>query len=792
MKKFLLFFLAILLNCSIFAQVSNQISWQGILQDANGNNLDGKYNINVKIYNTESGGLVRWQETHLNKQIDNGLVNLLLGSVYPFTLDFKETYWLEFTIDNGTPLSRIKLTTVPYAIYALNSPNNGWGLTGNDATQADVNFIGTTDNQSLDFRTFYKLNLRLTTQGQLEFHNTGYSIFIGEDAGDNDDMSDNYNSFIGYQSGKLNTNGSDNIGLGAFSLLNNETGFHNIAIGNDVLTSNTTGKNNTGLGSSAMLFNQTGSSNIAIGKDALSYNKSADSIIAIGFRAMFYANNDENLSSTMNTAIGTEALRGSAISSNNTGTGNTVVGFKSAISNTSGYQNTALGVYTLFSNTTGYRNSAVGFEALKSNTTGNSNSAFGYNALKNNTSGESNTAIGKSSLILNTTGKNNTAIGSSALNSNSSGNNNIAIGLLSQYSNDTASNNISIGNLSLFNNRGGKRNIAIGDSTLFNLGNINEDIFSNENLAFGHRALYKLDNINSQENIAIGTYSMTNLKNGSQNIALGIDALSLSDSTISSIAIGYKTLIQNNGTDNIAIGNYSLYHNKSGSKNISIGYSAGAETGNHNIVIGFESGSDGAWLFSPGNFDNCTLVGHNIRVSDTIVNSSAFGYLSSVSNNNQIRIGNWDVESIGGYAGWTNLSDGRFKKNINENVPGLDFITKLKPITYNLDTESIKKALSLPDSLMGLYNNPNKSKLLQTGFIAQEVEEAAKQIGFDFSGVDKPKNEKDFYGLRYAEFVVPLVKAVQEQQAIIENQNKRIEELERKLEILMKNVNSNK
>jgi len=33
---------------------------------------------------------------------------------------------------------------------------------------------------------------------------------------------------------------------------------------------------------------------------------------------------------------------------------------------------------------------------------------------------------------------------------------------------------------------------------------------------------------------------------------------------------------------------------------------------------------------------------------------------------------------------------------------------------------------------------------------------------YDFSGVDVPKNDKDLYGLRYADFVVPLVKAVQE------------------------------
>jgi flagellar hook assembly protein FlgD len=55
-----------------------------------------------------------------------------------------------------------------------------------------------------------------------------------------------------------------------------------------------------------------------------------------------------------------------------------------------------------------------------------------------------------------------------------------------------------------------------------------------------------------------------------------------------------------------------------------------------------------------------------------------------------------------------------------------------------------------------------KAAINYTGFIAQEVEGAAQKLNYDFSGVDKPKNNKDFYGLRYGDFVVPLVKAVQE------------------------------
>ena len=38
---------------------------------------------------------------------------------------------------------------------------------------------------------------------------------------------------------------------------------------------------------------------------------------------------------------------------------------------------------------------------------------------------------------------------------------------------------------------------------------------------------------------------------------------------------------------------------------------------------------------------------------------------------------------------------------------------------------------------------------------------------FDFDGVSAPENETDLYGIRYAEFVVPLVKAMQEQQEMI-------------------------
>uniref|UniRef100_UPI003977E13C tail fiber domain-containing protein n=1 Tax=Flavobacterium sp. Root935 TaxID=1736610 RepID=UPI003977E13C len=121
------------------------------------------------------------------------------------------------------------------------------------------------------------------------------------------------------------------------------------------------------------------------------------------------------------------------------------------------------------------------------------------------------------------------------------------------------------------------------------------------------------------------------------------------------------------------------------------------------------------------------------------------------------------MTSIGGQVAWSNPSDLRLKKEIQTSSFGLNFINKLRPVTYHLKTGTTD---------------------LQSGFIAQEVESAANSVGYQFSGIVKPASEKDFYSLRYSEFVVPLVKAVQEQQVIIEQQDKKIADLETRLQRL--------
>ena len=154
------------------------------------------------------------------------------------------------------------------------------------------------------------------------------------------------------------------------------------------------------------------------------------------------------------------------------------------------------------------------------------------------------------------------------------------------------------------------------------------------------------------------------------------------------------------------------------------------------------------------------------------------------------------MASIGGFEDWTNVSDGRFKKNISENVKGLDFINRLRPVTYNLDVTGLKRFLkeedseNMPESVKKEMTEAvsKKEKEIKTGFIAQEVEAAAKESGYDFSGVDKPQNEESLYGLRYGEFTVPLVKAVQElskknEEVKSENENLKSEMAAQKSEI---------
>lgn len=129
-----------------------------------------------------------------------------------------------------------------------------WSLDGNAGTNSTTDFIGTTDNQSLVFGTSNVPRLRLTTTSQLEFLNSGKSVFIGRDAGRNDDLNNRKNVFIGHQAAEANTEGEVNTVIGHQAFRNNETGSNNVIIGSQAFGLASVAANNIAIGSGAGAF----------------------------------------------------------------------------------------------------------------------------------------------------------------------------------------------------------------------------------------------------------------------------------------------------------------------------------------------------------------------------------------------------------------------------------------------------------------------------------------------------------------------------------------------------------
>src|SRR5688500_12853955 len=57
----------------------------------------------------------------------------------------------------------------------------------------------------------------------------------------------------------------------------------------------------------------------------------------------------------------------------------------------------------------------------------------------------------------------------------------------------------------------------------------------------------------------------------------------------------------------------------------------------------------------------------------------------SINVSNKVRLGNTAVTVVEGQVAYSFPSDGRFKFNVEEKVPGLAFIQRLRPVVYQFD-----------------------------------------------------------------------------------------------------------
>ena len=379
--------------------------------------------------------------------------------------------------------------------------------------------------------------------------------------------------------------------------------------------------------------------------------------------------------------------------------------------------NTFLGKSAGLFFTTGYGNTGTGVEALRVLTSANYNTAHGWRSLWQNTGGYQNTANGAASMINNTNGAQNTATGYYSLGDNVTGSYNSAFGFQA---------------LGFANS--GNTNTAVG-------------AFAAGSNAYGN------------SNVAVGTHTMYWSREKSNIVAVGDSALYWNAYPFPAPVASWE------GTLNVAVGSKALYNNRQGYANTAVGSRAlyNTTTGSSNTAVGYN-----AYPVS-GSVSNYTGIGYNV------------GSSSSVSNS--VEIGNSSVTWIGGQVGWSTYSDERIKENIQEDVQGLSFITKLRPVTYNLN---IHKQRDMTQSAKQKDEKDwtgkfDIEKRKVSGFLAQEVEEAAKASNYNFHGITKPSQADGLYSLSYGDFVVPLVKAVQEQQLLIEKLQKKIEELEKKV-----------
>lgn len=601
-------------------------------------------------------------------------------------------------------------------ISLLNSVS-GWSVAGNAGTVDGTNFIGTIDNTPF--------NIRVNNQksGRID------QILL--------------NTFFGYNAGNSNISGSTNTALGADALRNNSFGSLNTATGESALLNNTIGLQNTATGGRSLLLNTTG---------------------------------------TLNTASGASALR----------------------LNISGSQNTANGFNALYNNSTGANNTGIGGAALQNNNSGSNNTALGYQSDVSTTNLTNATAIGANAIV-NTS--NAVQIGDGNITKVFAGTGNsttVVMGGIQVTGGTPGSGKVltsdasGIGTWQIAGGGGGgwslTGNAATVDGTNF-IGTIDNVPF---NIRVNNQRSGRIDHVllNSFFGYSAGITNTT----GSTNTAFGADALHYNTTGSLNTATGESALLNNNiGAQNTANGGRSLLMNTTGILNTATGVSALRlnVTGSQNTATGFSAlynnsvgtnntGLGGNALMNNTTGNNNTALGFQADVSATgLTNATAIGANAIVDASNKIRLGNASVTVIEGQVAYTLPSDGRFKINISEeDVKGLEFIKRLRPVVYNFDTKKFTEFSTRGQSSIQNANYlendyVQSTSIRQSGFVAQEVEKAAMEVGYNFNGVHKPENPNDYYSLAYSQFVVPLVKGMQEQQQMIDSLKKQVEELKK-------------
>lgn len=307
--------------------------------------------------------------------------------------------------------------------------------------------------------------------------------------------------------------------------------------------------------------------------------------------------------------------------------------------------------------------------------------------------------------------------------------------------------NTSFGLNSLINISSGGYNTGFGFNTL------NNKTTGARNTAFGAQALAASNNSN---NTGIGRLAGFNVGGYAGGVHIGAQAGRYADhcTVTAGVQAGYYS------------GNYA----------VSVGHRAGVSNAANSVVVGFRAKEYGspANLVAVGaqagrnntNGADSTLAGHyTARYTGGACNNTLVGFYSyqfaGYGNNNQGAIGRGQNNICNCvWVAWTNVSDCRDKTNIQPLTNlGLNFIRKLNPVKYRWDNR--QNYVDECGFEYGIKDGTLKQDKTHYGFLAQEVDFAARTAGEKFDGVFHD-TFRDSYTLNHLEIIASLTKALQE------------------------------
>ena len=375
--------------------------------------------------------------------------------------------------------------------------------------------------------------------------------------------------------------------------------------------------------------------------------------------------------------------------------------------------------------TSGVKSTAFGKEALYSMTGDGNNSAFGYRAMFDCTGG-ANTGIGYQAAQELTTGNHNTAVGSQAME----------------------------------NNTTGTYNTAIGFQALHNANVSGTDV--------------------PRYNVAVGSWAAEETTTGQYNVSIGHDAYHKNTTGIKNVCIGAEAGFGSGDpptyTQNVMVGFKAGAAQSSGVENTWVGCEAGlaATTGNENTGCGRKAGAEVTTGAGNGFFGE--KAGTSVSPSGSVTTGSGVFCL-----------GDQSTQDL--YCNDTSISssDKRDKTDVTEWTHGLDWINKLKPVSYRWDKRVWYNEYNDPDEEFKVTKEvtPDGSKKKprqHLGFLAQDVLAVEQSFGY----ADKKDNmltvnlneDSTAYGMKYERLVVVLTKAVQELSAEVDTLKTKVAALE--------------